>query len=409
MEHRVQINLLERFTVWVDGLDITGQVSKSRKGISLLQYLILQQGVSVPNRQLYETLWPSDESSNPESALKTLISRMRSILGRYSQKLSRCIQTDRGAYRFQTGLDIDVDLFEFMRLDRTLSQKKDVQDEDAPLYERAVALYQGDLLSDAGTQENWATAYHIELHGIYLQLVYRYVAYLEQRENFEEVGYVCRKALEIDAFDERLHIALMNAMLKRGSINEALMQHKHATEIYYKYLGVQPTEGIQEFYKKILSADRSLDESLSYICKELKSGSANVGAFVCEYAIFKEIFNLQVRNLERVDLHIYIMLVMLHSVDGKTMEPMKLNQMMNGLQEVMRTNLRKGDVVSQFSASQFALLLPMNAKENGAIVMERVKHAFYKRYPRSSVVIRYRVSSLDKVDEISWTTSEDDR
>ena len=43
----------------------------------------------------------------------------------------------------------------------------------------------------------------------------------------------------------------------------------------------------------------------------------------------------------------------------------------------------------------------MNAKENGAIVMERVKHAFYKRYPRSSVVIRYRVSSLDKVDELS--------
>lgn len=179
------------------------------------------------------------------------------------------------------------------------------------------------------------------------------------------------------------------------------MQHKHATEIYYKYLGIQPTEAIQEFYKKIISADRSLDESLSYICDELKSGSKNVGAFVCEYAIFKEIYNLQVRNLERMDLSVYVMLVMLRDVDGNNIEPLKLNNLMNGLLGVMRQNLRKGDVVSQFSASQFALLLPMDAKESGAIVMERIKRAFYRQYPRSNVILSYRISDLDKVDEIA--------
>jgi len=401
MDKQIEIKMLGRFSILVDGADIASQLSKSKKGLALLQYLILQEGASVPNQQLYEVLWPSESSSNPESALKTLISRMRVILGKYSEKLSRCIVTDRGSYRFNMALELNVDLYEFKRIQTMLAMKRTVEEEDLPLYEHAVSLFTGDLLSDGNGQESWASSQHIELHREYLKMIYRYLDELERLERYDEITYVCRKALEIDSFDEKLHISLMNAMLKMGSINEALMQHKHATEIYYKYLGMQPTEGIQEFYKKIISADKSLDESLSYICDELKSTSKNVGAFMCEYAIFKEIYNLQVRNLERVDMRVYVMLVMLRSMDGKQIEPIKLNNMMNGLQEIMRTSLRKGDVVSQFSASQFALLLPMQAKENGAIVMERIKKGFYKKYSRANVILSYRISNLDDLSEIA--------
>ena len=401
MDKQIEIKMLGRFAILVDGADIASQLSKSKKGLALLQYLILQEGASVPNQQLYEVLWPSESSSNPESALKTLISRMRVILGKYSEKLSRCIVTDRGSYRFNMALGLDVDLYEFKRIQSVLAVKRTIEEEDMPLYEHAVTLFTGDLLSDGNGQESWASAQHIELHREYLKLVYRYLDELERLEKYDEITYVCRKALEIDSFDEKLHISLMNAMLKQGSINEALMQHRHATEIYYKYLGMQPTEGIQEFYKKIISADKSLDESLSFICDELKSTSKNVGAFMCEYAIFKEIYNLQVRNLERIDMKVYVMLVMLRSMDGKQIEPIKLNNMMNGLQEIMRVSLRKGDVVSQFSASQFALLLPMQAKENGTIVMERIKKGFYKRYSRSNVILSYRISNLDDLSEFA--------
>ena len=80
MEQQIQISMLGRFAILVDGVDLVAQLSKSKKGLCLLQYLILQEGMPVPNQQLYEVLWPSEASSNPESALKTLISRLRSIL-----------------------------------------------------------------------------------------------------------------------------------------------------------------------------------------------------------------------------------------------------------------------------------------------------------------------------------------
>lgn len=401
LEQLIQIKMLGRFAIVIDGNDIVAQLGKSKKGLALLQYLILQEGDAVPNSQLYEVLWPSDSSSNPESALKTLVSRMRTILGKHSETLSKCIVTERGSYRFDVNSAIEVDLYEFKRLRQQMMKKAEIGEEDIPIFQRGIDVFTGDLLSDGNRQESWAMPYYIELHGEYLKFVYRYIDFLEQTDRGEDVIYVCRKALEIDTFDERLHISLMSAMLRRGSINEALMQHKHATEIYYKYLGMQPTEAIQEFYKKIISADKTLEESLSYICDDLQTASSNVGAFICEYAIFKEIYNLQVRNLERMNLHVYVMLVMLQGMDGKNVEPMKLNNMMSGLQEILKSNLRKGDVVSQFSASQYALLLPMDCKESGAIVMERVKRAFYKRYARSNVVLNYRISDLDDLHGIA--------
>ena len=39
--------------------------------------------------------------------------------------------------------------------------------------------------------------------------------------------------------------------------------------------------------------------------------------------------------------------------------------------------------------------------ERIALVMERIKRQFYKRYSRSNVILSYRVSNLDKLDEIA--------
>ena len=45
MEQQIQISMLGRFTIMVDGVDLVAQLSKSKKGLSLLQYLILQEGM----------------------------------------------------------------------------------------------------------------------------------------------------------------------------------------------------------------------------------------------------------------------------------------------------------------------------------------------------------------------------
>ena len=105
--------------------------------------------------------------------------------------------------------------------------------------------------------------------------------------------------------------------------------------------------------------------------KMVKRNREARGAFVCEYAVFKEIYNLQLRSLERTSTTIFLALLMVSSVGQEDMNPLKLDDIMKQLLEVLRFSLRKGDIITHYTASQYALLLPLKSYDNGKLVMER--------------------------------------
>ena len=188
----------------------------------------------------------------------------------------------------------------------------------------------------------------------------------------------------------------MDALVKTKRNNEALMQYKHATSLHMRYLGVRPPEGIQEFYKQIIETGHVLNEDIDGIKKELLSYNDRKGAFVCEYAVFKEIYNLQMRNLERSGTVIFLALIMISSIDERPMDPLRLDDIMRTLLEVLRTSLRKGDTITHYSPSQYVLLLPSVTYESGKLVMERLKRAFYKACPNSSVLFNYHIGPISE-------------
>ena len=61
---------------------------------------------------------------------------------------------------------------------------------------------------------------------------------------------------------------------------------------------------------------------------------------------------------------------------------------------LLRGNLRRGDVISRCSVSQFVIMLPQANYENSCMVAERLTGAFYRRYPHSSARLRCMVQPL---------------
>ncbi len=389
----IKIHLLGRFEMLYNGRRIDEQVAKSRKGRLLLQYLLVWQTEAVPYSKLYEVLWPDEKSANPENALKTLVSRMRVALSSCCPGLGECIVTARGAYRWKSPENCMVDVFEFEKLCLELKNAETLTPENRPLFEQVLSLYTGDLLPE-NDQESWVVARSVYLQNLYMNTVYQYLKLLKDREEYEQIIHVCRRALEINAFDEQLHLMLMEALVRTNRNHEALMQYKHATNLHFRYLGVKPPEGIQEFYKQIAQAGRVLDGDLDAIRADLRDYREARGAFVCEYAVFKEIYNLQLRSLERTSTTIFLALLMVSSVGQEDMNPLKLDDIMKQLLEVLRGSLRKGDIITHYTASQYALLLPLKSYDNGKLVMERVKSAFYRQHANSSVVLNYRLGLI---------------
>ena len=80
--------------------------------------------------------------------------------------------------------------------------------------------------------------------------------------------------------------------------------------------------------------------------------------------------------------------------DG-TPPPLKLlNDYMDKLAECIQTTLRRGDVVSKYSVSQYVLLLPAPTAESGALALGRVISRFVERYPRCPLLLRPSVQAI---------------
>ncbi len=400
----IRIQMMDTFAIYINERKVDLLVNKSRKGASLVQLLISHRGQSVPNSRLLSTLWSEEQSSNPENALKTLVSRLRTLLNQISPDLGSCLVADRGAYHWECPPGMTVDLYEIDHILERLEGEALPEEEQLQLYGKLMGLYHGDMLQNNEHNE-WAVVEAAGLHEKYMNSVLAYIDLLKQRGQHKEIISACRRALEVDSFDDRLHIELMTALIHMNRSGDALQQYKHVVEMNYRYLGVQPSDELQEFYKQIVTAGKTMDFNLQAIRNELRENDKR-NAYVCEYAVFKEIYNLQMRNLERMGTTMFLAIIMIRPYNDQVMDNIRQNCIMNGLQEILSTNLRKGDIITRFAPAMFALLLPTVNYATGNMVLERIKRVFYREYPNSNIVFDYRVGPLEGDDML---IDEDDK
>ena len=236
MDSVVRIQMMGNYLIFVDERKVENPVSKSRKGAALMSFLILNGGHQVPNQRLLRALWPGNTATNPENALKTLVSRVRSMLNQIADGLGGCVVSDRGAYHWENKPWVKIDLNEITEIFADLARERD----EAVLedcYRRLLELYKGDLYQTGDLDKE--AAYAEQLHGQYLSAMYDYIELLKRGEKYNEISAVCRTALEVDSFDDHLHIELMKAMVNLNRTSDALSQYKYATNMTYRYLGAE--------------------------------------------------------------------------------------------------------------------------------------------------------------------------
>lgn len=392
MADTIRIQMMGSFTIYINEQQADHLVNKSRKGLAVMQYLIMNRDKRVSNRRLVSAFWPEESVSNPESALKTLISRMRGLLNQVSDGLGSCIGAERGTYFWQCQPGMTVDVYELEDAFAQLAHCQDGEERER-LYSRVLRLYTGDLLKNSELNQ-WALPRAVTLHNDYVKAVCDYVSELKRREDYSAVVPLCRRALEIEPFDDRLHIELMNALLHSQAASEAKAQYEEVMYLHYHYLNAEPSQELKEFYNQIVEASNSIDFSLESICKDLRAHSGGSTALVCEYTVFKEIFQVQMRNIERLGYTLFLAIVMVSKLNGQPMDSLKQGNLMRDLLEIMRLNLRKGDIITHYSPTMIALLLPTVNYTTGDAVMERIKRKFYEKHPNSSVRFSYRIAPL---------------
>lgn len=393
----IRVNMLGDFQLHIGDTKINDDLSRSQKMWNLLAYLIVHRDRNVPQEELIEMLWPEDDSLNPANALKTLLYRTRAMLMPMLGGELQLILSQRGSYSWNRDLPCHVDAEIFEQLVEQASEQRRSAAKRMDLYAQAMALYKRDFLPKLSDQL-WVIPLTTYYHALYLQAVQDYAELLMATEQYSTLVDLCSSAIQIEAYDEKLHALLIRVLLRQGNGVAALNHYEAATDLLYRNLGVRPSEELRALYQEIMKEQKNLETDLGVIQEDLRETMVRPGAFVCEYGFFREAYRLESRRATRQGSCVHVALITISLPDGKTPPLALLNTTMDQLLHVLRLNLRRGDVVARYSGAQYVIMLPTANYEDSNMVMDRIITAFNQQYRKNFLRIGYKIQQMDLND-----------
>ena len=392
MPQAVDVQLLGGFTIFCDGVAYEALPQRSRKGAALMTYLILQRGRPVPTPRLIRELWGARQNINPENALKTMVSRLRALLAEISKPLSACLVSGQGTYRWVCQPGVTVDVLDVLDLNEKLREPMD-DDRRESGCQRLLDRYHGDLYQpDEMMNAGMAAS---RLHRVCLETALTLIELKRKKEAWNDILKICDGVLRIDDMDEPLQIERMRALVHLNRSDEALSRYRQVTKRDRRLLDAEPSEELQEFYRQITQAGTRLRYNLDVLRNRLTDIAEDTpGPFFCEMKTFREFYKIQMRNLERLGSTMFLGLIMLGDGEPEGMDTVIFEGAMAALLEILRMNLRRGDIVTRCDEYVVAMLLPTVNYQSGAMVMERIEHIFYTAYPRERVPFHARITPM---------------
>ena len=121
--------------------------------------------------------------------------------------------------------------------------------------------------------------------------------------------------------------------------------------------------------------NKQIFRDMSVISKELKEKDSPRGAYLQDYDTFKRIYQFVARGLERSGDSAYLLLLTLEE-DGEKYSPDVLEDLMEELYGIIRNALRKGDAFTQYSSSQYLLMVLGASSDNARKIGERIKSRY---------------------------------
>jgi tetratricopeptide (TPR) repeat protein len=233
---------------------------------------------------------------------------------------------------------------------------------------RAIDIYRGKFLPKSG-HIAWVVPLATYYHGLYLRCIKHVINILKHQNRNQEIISVCERALLIDQFEECLYEELVRSLIATGNQSRAITCYQQATDLFYRELGVRLSSNLRNLYREIIKTLNSVETDLGVIKEDLRESNREQGAFFCEYEILRNIYRLEARSASRTGQAVFVVLLTVTPAFGDSLPTKLINTSMKKLRDAINRSLRRGDVVSRFSATQYMVMLSSLTFENGQMII----------------------------------------
>ncbi|MCI1959035.1 MAG: hypothetical protein LKJ25_05350 [Clostridia bacterium] len=373
--------------------------SRSNKVWLLLAYMFFYRKREITQNELIRLLWGNNEEiENPSNALKTMFHRARKLLDRFGNGIgSDIIVRQRGSNRFNNKIQCSVDCEEFEKLYNE-GKASVTESEELACYKSAIEVYgiNGDFLPKQNN-EFWVISLSSYYHNMYVQIVKEMIDILKKNKNPEKIVEICSNAIKIEPYEESLYYDYMEALIKIGKSKRAAKIYNDMSCMFFEEFGIFPSEDIRALYREATSTINMCEMNISEVIEQIKESDKVNGAYFCDYDFFKILYRSQARALERNGDVINVCLLSVVGINDTELTRRSLNTCMANLDELIHVSLRRGDVVSKCSVSQYIIMLPHANYEDSCLVMERINKKFKRKFPHSPANLQYSIQPMKPV------------
>jgi len=352
MVDRYKIQTFGCFDVKKNDCSLVEKATGSKKIWELLKFMLTFKEKSFTPEFIMDHLWLDENYSDPRSTLRKQMHRLRQALECETLDTSMVLYTN-GLYRWNEAQDIEVDAIMFEVKIQEGDRIKDTHPMMAlRLYLEAIELYKGDYLMECYHQ-HWTFPIRNHYRRLYLNTVQNAILIMKACGNQSDIIALCTKAIEIDIYEEVFHIKLMEAFIDINDYRSAFNHYQYITDFLKNEMGVGPSIAMRDLYKRLLTIQATvLDDSIYDL---LNDKSVMENAFYCEPTVFKSIYELEKRRIERSggNFSVGILNIKADIKDTLSQQDLRIKHLIGQLM----VKLRKGDTVTHWSNNQLVVLL----------------------------------------------------
>lgn len=395
------MQMLGEFSITCEGKEITLGRKSTSKFVQLLQFVWLRGKKGVTKEQLMQMLYDRGDVSNSNNNVNNLLYQLRRQMVKIGLPKGEYISRVNGVYVPDEHFPVKLDVHEFERLIEQAEQSAD-EKEQCACYEAAFELYQGELLPAICT-EIWVMSENIRLKNLFELCVDRLSDHYRKRSDYNALEYLFDRAVRLYPYDS-WQICQVEVLLEKGEYKQATNVYNEMVRRYSEEMGLSPTPEMLECYEHITQMTMHFEGALEEIRRmiwEYPSDSAlRQGAYYCSFSSFVDICHMLNRCMERSNRQEYLMLCTLVDYEGKMIRNQeKLKMRAALLKDAINQCLRKGDVYTQYSNSQFLILLGGTSREDCELIYRRISRAL-KEKAGSRAELEYMVTSLEDLGEV---------
>lgn len=399
---KLYIKTLGEFDMSLNGQSVMQDASRSYKLFKLLQYFLTFKNKKLLPETIIDNLWQEQESSDPKNMIRGQIFRLRQILKNILPNEEYLnITFNNGYYILEVGSDVVIDSEEMEKL---IQKGNDLmlENREAAIkaYREAVSLYKGGYLWE-NTYEVWLVPVRSFYKRLYIKTIENLIALYSEKDDNETIVSLCEEAIAKEPYEEKLHIFMIESLLKLGKIKNALNHFDFMQVAFEKDMGITSTSAMREIHRRIQNYSTEKSElDIKELDKKLDEKQKN-GPLLCDAEYFRFLYNSHKRLRKENGQQDYITLLTLRASNDPS-EDSEIYSTWNKLMTfVLDTTLRKGDIYTFWNDTQVLIMLP-DVKEGAIQAIEKRIKKKYDELDKNDFRVTIKSKPIEKNTNLNF-------